>query len=304
MIRWITICVIGIACLSGCQSEISSPNSAANENDEATKAPTRMVDLEKQSNFRDLGGYTTSDGRKVKFGEVYRSGRLSELTDADVERLAELELASVVNFLTEGELKTAGEDRLPPGVELVRMPMNTGSLGDLAAKANHARLTGDFSEVPPDLNAEIHRILVEEGKEYYSELLKRVGDSEQRPLVFHCSHGVHRAGTGAAILLAALGVPWEQIREDYLLSNVARHEEIERRVEELVELAAKNQSVAPSEIDRTNIEAFYILQGSYIDAALTTIKEKYGSMEGYLKEGLGMTDADLENLRDSLLETP
>ena len=64
----------------------------------------------------------------------------------------------------------------------------------------------------------------------------------------------------------ALGVPWETVREDYLLSNKYRKAETEKRLAQLRELAAKNQNLPPEEVDMTNINAFYILQGSYIDA--------------------------------------
>jgi protein-tyrosine phosphatase len=121
-------------------------------------------------------------------------------------------------------------------------------------------------------------------------------------MVFHCSHGIHRTGTGAAILLSILGVPWETVREDYLLSNDFRKEEVEQRLEQLRQLAAKNQGIAPAKVDMTNIYAFYILEGKYIDAALDEVIKKYGSMDNYIKEGLGISDDEIQKLKDELLE--
>jgi len=263
----------------------------------------RHVSLEGQSNFRDVGGYQASDGRRVKWGEVYRSGELHKLSDADVEKLDALGIKAVANFLTEREIKSRGQDRLPEGVREVSLPMEAGNLGDLAAVVNEARGTGDFSRVPVELNPEIHRILIDQGREYYAKLLREIADPSNRPMIYHCSHGVHRTGTATAILLSALGVPWETVREDYLLSNTYRKKEVDRRVGELRERASETLLVEPEEVDMTNIKAFYILQAEYIDASLDEAVKRYGSMDQYIRKGLGITNKELAKLREQLLDS-
>ena len=264
--------------------------------------PERHIVLDGQPNFRDLGGYETADGRTVKWGQVYRSGELPRLSDADVAELEELGIETVVSFLTDKEIEARGPDRLPEDSVEVALPMEAGNLGDLLAVVLEARRTGDFSEVPGDINPDIHRRLMVEARDYYAALLREISDPANRPLVFHCSHGVHRTGTAAAILLSALGVPWETVREDYLLSNTFRQEEIGHRLAQLRELYAENNGIAPDEVDTTNMDAFYILQGAYIDAALEQAVEDYGSMEAYIREGLGLSDDEVEHLRSGLLE--
>jgi protein-tyrosine phosphatase len=274
----------------------TAPAPALAQADEAQ----RHVPLDGQSNFRDLGGYQTADGREVKWGEVFRSGELPRLSDADVDRLDALGVRSVVNFLTPAEIEQRGEDRLPDGVREIEAPI-AGAGDDLALLVLEARKTGDFSGIPPELNADIHRILITEAEEEYATLLRAVADPANRPLVFHCSHGVHRTGTAAAILLSVLGVPWETVRDDYLLSNHYRADEIDRRLAELRALAAESQGVPPDAVDTTNMEAFYRLQGAYIDASLEEAVHQHGSMEAYAREGLGLTEAEIEALREQLL---
>lgn len=273
--------------------QLSLPSVAASE---------RHIELDGQSNFRDIGGYTTVDGHIVKWGEVYRSGELQKLSDSDVAKLDTLGVKAIANFLTEREIKSRGQDRLPQGTREIPLPMEAGSMGDLAAVVEEARQTGDFSKVPVDLNPEIHRILINEGREYYATLLREIADPANRPFVFHCSHGVHRTGTATAILLSALGVPWETIREDYLLSNKYRKNEIVRRTKELQLTAAKTFNIQPNQVDMTNIKAFYILQPEYIDASLDEAVKRYGSMGNYIRDGLGITDKEIANLREQLLE--
>jgi len=264
--------------------------------------PERHVALDGQPNFRDLGGYETTDGRSVKWGEVYRSGELPRLSEGDVAKLDELGIDTVVSFLTEKEIEARGPDRLPEGVEERPLPMEAGNMGDLAAVVSEARKTGDFSEVPADINPDLHRRLMVEAREHYASLLREISDPANRPLVFHCSHGVHRTGTAAAILLSVLGVPWETVREDYLLSNTYRKDEIEHRLVQLRDLYAETNGIPPEEVDTTNMDAFYILQGAYIDAALEQAVADYGSMEAYIRDGLGITDEEVEQLRSQLLE--
>jgi len=265
-------------------------------------APERHVALDGQPNFRDVGGYETTDGRIVKWGEVYRSGELPRLSDEDVAKLDDMDIRTVVSFLTEKEIEARGSDRLPAGTVEVPLPMEAGNLGDLTDVVRQARSTGDFSQVPPDINPDIHRRLIVEAQEHFAALLREISDPASRPLVFHCSHGIHRTGTATAILLSALGVPWETVREDYLLSNTYRQEEIGYRLAQLRDLYAESNGIPPDEVDTTNMDAFYILQGAYIDAALDQAVEDYGSMEAYLRDGLGITDEEIERLRSELLE--
>lgn len=262
------------------------------------------VRLQSQPNFRDLGGYRTTDGRTVKIGLMFRSGELPRLTDADVAKLRKLNIKTVISFLTDKEIKARGEDRLPKNVKTTRLPIAGGNAigGGLAGAISDARKTADFSKVPVELNPEIHRLLVRDAQKQYATLLRQLADPKQRPLVFHCSHGVHRTGTAAAIVLSALGVPWETVRKDYLLSNEYRKEEVARRLKQLRELAAKNQGIPPEQVDMTNIKAFYVLKPSYIDASLDEIVKRHGSMEKYIRRRLKIDDKLIEKLRSDLLE--
>jgi len=291
----LVLCLVCVAGVAGCVS--------LRKNDSSIEVTKRHIRLDGQSNFRDIGGYRTVDGKTVRWGQVYRSGELPRLSDSDVDRLEALRLATVVNFLSEDEIDARGKDRLPEGINEVTLPISGEAEQDLAKVVLEARQTADFSSVPVELNAEVHRLLTgEAAREQYATLLRLVADPAYRPLVFHCSHGVHRTGTATVILLSALGVPWETVREDYLLSNVYRKEEAEKRLAELREMAAKRQGIPPDQVDMTNINAFYILEGSYIDATRDEILNQYGSMDAYLRDGLGLSAVEMKQLRDELLE--
>jgi len=260
----------------------------------------RSIPLEGQSNFRDIGGYATEDGKTVRTGIVYRSGELHALTENDLATLSGLGVATVASFLIPAEIEARGADVLPAGTKEIHLPIESGD--GLVAEVQEARRTGDFTRVPADLNPKLHELLVDEAREQYAALIRAIIAAEGTPLAYHCSHGIHRTGTATAILLAACGVPWETVREDYLLSNETRAAEVGPRLEQLRQLAAETFGQDPADVDMTNINAFYVLEGSYIDGTLARIEDGYGGIDGYLREGLGLTDDEIELLRRRMLE--
>ncbi len=261
----------------------------------------RVINLEGQANFRDIGGYETKDGRAIKMGKVYRSGELQKLTDKDVGKLKALHVNTLVNFLMEEEIEKRGRDRLPEGVKEVFVPIDGDVAAELTREVGVARDTGDFSKIPVELNPEVHRLLTEAGAESYASLVREIIKDKDGALVYHCSHGIHRTGTATAIILSLVGVPWESVRQDYLLSNETRKAEVKKRIAQLGKMTAKTQGVPFEQIDMTNIKAFYILEGEYIDATRDEILRNYGSFENYANKRLGLSDKEISALKDVLL---
>lgn len=210
-------------------------------------------------------------------------------------------MRTVVNFATDVDRAAHGEDRLSDDVESVRVPIDSETATRLTHEATEALRSGDFAALPPQLNPEIHRLLVHEGAASYRRLVEIAADPHRRALVFHCSHGVHRTGTGAAILLTLLGVPWETVRADFL-SNTYRKAEVDHRLHQLRALAARSQGILPEDVDMTNVEAFMIQDGSYIDATRDEITTKFGSFDRYADEALSLDASVLSELRATLLE--
>jgi protein-tyrosine phosphatase len=283
--------------IAGCDS----PDQEIGITEKSTESPSRHIQLQGQPNFRDLGGYRTTDGRTVKWRHLYRTGELAKLDDSDVQRLGELGLTTMVNFLLPEEIAKQGPDRLPEGTSEVMLPISGERAARLTMDVQSAMSSGEFEKIPPEMNPEFHRLLIEEGKKQYAALLRTASDPENLPLAFHCSHGIHRTGTATAILLSALGVPWETIREDYLLTNEFRKKQNEVTLARIRAKVADARDVMPESVDMSNVEAFYILEAAYIDGALEAAVQKYGSMEAYIRDGLGISEDEVAALRSSLL---
>lgn len=258
----------------------------------------RHIELEGQPNFRDLGNYSTTNGDTLKSGVLYRSGTLSNLTESDINVLKGLGIKTVVNFLSEEEIAKRGSDKLPLGVKSIIVPIS-GENNEASTVLN-ARKTGDFSDVPKAFNYNIHKMLTEVGKESYTQLFKILVDSTNYPVVFHCSHGVHRTGTAASLVLSLLDVSWEQIESDYLLSNDYRKKENEVRIKYLDSVSRIENKKLDYKINRQNIEAFYLLKEDYIKGTKSEIEENYGSFEQYF-EALGLSEEEILQIKKNLM---
>jgi len=256
----------------------------------------RQIKLEGQGNFRDLGGYRTTDGHTVRWGMLYRSGQLSKLSDADLARLKALNIRTVVDLRSTNEVETRGKDRLPEGVRGVSLPIDPGSLPkeDPAAGSDASGRT--------DLMLQMTRSIMIHRTDVYSALVRELAEPGNRPLVYHCTAGKDRAGIGTAVILSLLGVPWETVREDYLLSNFYRREENEKELKTIREGLAQKQGISPDKVDMTGYDGMFFVKPEYLDAAHDAVIKRYGSMEAYLQKGLGNSEDTIKKLRRDLLE--
>ena len=259
----------------------------------------RHIPLVGQPNFRDLGGYASADGRRIKWGVVYRSGELSQLSDDDVSRLGQLGIRTVVDLRSPEEVTARGEGRLPPGAQVLPTPITSS---DMFAKLIPMFLKGDFSKVPPDLLDQVNRALVREFTGQYANLLRVLSDPANRPLVFHCTQGKDRAGFGAAMVLSALGVPWETVLEDYLLSNHFRKQENDKMLDMIRGFASSQGEGDGEDIAFSRVEGLLYVKEQSLMAAHAEIIERHGDVEAFLTNGLGCSAEGLMQLRNELLE--
>ena len=279
-------------------SHLSCKSEQARKTGKETDEQKRHIKLDGQSNFRDLGGYITQDGRQVKWGRIFRSGQLNNLTDADLAVLDTLNIRTVIDLRGTSEVETRGKDRLPDGAHGVSLPIDLNSLSreEAGAAANAS------SDEPADFMLQATRSIMINKTDVYSELIRELADPENRPLVFHCTAGKDRAGIGAAIVLTLLGVPWDTVRNDYLLSNFYRKEENERDLEKIRGDIAKQKGIPPEQVDMTTYEAMFLVKPEYLEAARDEAVRRYGSMDAYLRNGLGISDEMIDKLRSELLE--
>lgn len=247
-----------------------------------TASPERLIALHGASNFRDLGGRRTTDGRSVRWRLLFRSDRLSALNAADAAELARLGIGHVVDFRGAGE-QAAAPDRVagaqwhdaaiqPTVFRDVRAHLAAGEALTAAAMAGMMQAT-------------YRKFIRDDGAQFaalFALLLQ--GDA---PLVFHCTAGKDRTGVAAALVLLALGVPRAQVLEDYLLTN-------------------RSYRVPPDEqgdfaLAPAAAAALWTASPAYLQAALDVIDGEWGGVQHYLAEQLGVGERERSELAQRYL---
>ena len=169
----------------------------------------RLLPLVGASNFRDLGGYPTTDGRFTRWGRLFRSDTLHELTGDDLEVLRELGLASVIDLRTKSELERTGRGRL---AEEPIAYLHASVLQEEGGESSAA-------PAPPDGDpAERYLWYLDVGRDALAKALTLVADPQNQPVVFHCAAGKDRTGVLAALVLDILRVAHPVIVEDYVIT--------------------------------------------------------------------------------------
>ena len=176
----------------------------------------RHVPLEGCFNLRDVGGYTSIDGRRVRTGCVFRSDELHALTDADVEAIAGLGI-KVVFDLRNADERAARPSRLPKDVELLERVSPSGG-GNRGTTEEQIAL-GTLPVPDDEYFASVYVDLIARLAPEIREILERAVDAPARPLLFHCAGGKDRTGIVTAVLLGLLGVPDDVILDDYELTS-------------------------------------------------------------------------------------
>jgi protein-tyrosine phosphatase len=251
----------------------------------------RRVFLEGAVNFRDLGGYGTSNGHTVKWGQVFRSDSLNRLTARDQVVLLKTGIRVVCDFRTPSEVNYA-PDRLPDdsGIEYLHRPVIHGEFDSV--KAMERIKKGDISWLNKDFMVKGYIRNIEEFGGIWGKVINRIIEPKSRPLVFHCTGGKDRAGVCAALILLALGVPEETVIHDHGLSNIY--------IAELVESIYKRFREAG--IDPKKVSPYFTAPREGIASVLEHIGKVYGSVAHYLKVRSGIGDQRLTLLRQELLE--
>jgi protein-tyrosine phosphatase len=242
----------------------------------------RHVELEASFNFRDLGGYETADGQRIRWGSLYRSDSLQWLTPGDAEVLLDLRLKTVVDLRSTFELTHEGRSAHLDATDFRHTPMF-----EYDALPFPPYQPGD----PQPVTADFYLTLATECGAAISAAIVLIAEREH-PLVFHCAQGKDRTGILAAILLAALGVPNEAIVADYALSEQAIDPTFTWARANSKELEAKLASL-PNWMLQSDPE--------FMAGFLGGLFNKFGSIENYLEE-IGVSDTDVMLLRQRLLE--
>lgn len=257
------------------------------------RAEYRKLPMDGAENFRDLGGYQAADGRTVKWGMLYRSDSLAELSDQDIAYIQRLGVKQIVDFRTPFE-KAEDPDRIPEGVNYVEREIDVE--GTAVKELFEKISSGDIDDLnATELMENANRAFVTSQQQVYGPHLKSLLSDNNVPSVAHCTGGKDRAGFGAAITLLALGVPESTVINDFLLTNEYTKDKINKYIW-MIRLGSFFQT------DPEKIRPLLGVERSFIVAAIDQMKKDYGSIDNYFRQGLSISDAEIQLLRERFLE--
>ena len=245
----------------------------------------RRVPLQGAVNFRDLGGYPVGDGRRTRWGRLFRSDSLGALTEEDLALVAALDLYRVVDFRLPHE-RELHPNRLPVGAgpKVTEIGFWPDGVPEMLKALRELRI--DAAGIERAVTGHYRRYAVHHRAEY-RRMLEAVEEAAGRPMLIHCVSGKDRTGFGAAVILMALGASRSVIVEDYLLTNAHR-----RDIGHLM----------PPGTPASVAEVFTAAKPAYIEAAFESIESAFGDVDTYLPRGLGFDAERRRRLRDQLTE--
>ncbi|MEZ5737497.1 MAG: tyrosine-protein phosphatase [Novosphingobium sp.] len=254
----------------------------------------RILPLSGVNNFRDYGGYPVAGGGRVRRGTLWRSGQHVAASDEDLDAIATLDLATVIDLRGDSErlnnpcrrhadfsaqvLTCAGETAaLASHIDAAK-----GVVSEEDARAAMCRL---YAEMPHRPN------LVAVLRHYFAALAQGEG-----PSLIHCFAGKDRTGFAVAITHHVLGVHYDDAMHDYLLTNAATKGRG-------IPGNAGPESDKYSSLSKAASKALMGVSPEYLDAAFAAMRDSHGSVDAYLEEVLGVDGAKRSGLREGLIET-
>jgi protein-tyrosine phosphatase len=280
---------------------LSSTVRAASDGAADEASGTRVITLQGAPNFRDIGGYATVNGHHVRWGEVYRSNELSKLTTADADKVAALDVVSVIDLRTEDERQHAPSVWLHAPADIYQSPKPT------LAPVMHTILSE--AATPEGARAGMIKFYTQMPDEYHEEyaaMFHRIA-AGKLPLLVHCTAGKDRTGVATAVLLTTLGVPRQTVVEDYELTGklVPAPAAAAQRAAPVGGAAMSGATTPQSPLAQLPVEsrdALWRSDPAYIAAALDAIDREYGTVDVYLERELGLSKSEVQAVRAKLLQ--
>ena len=236
------------------------------------------------SNFRDV-----AIGSKMKNNILFRCAKLSTLNDEDIEKIEDLNPHAIIDFRDPKEVNKA-PDNLSKDLlkKYVSLPISASTLSRMVDQKN---IDGDNKFTYEKVMEESYKLYINNHKHVWKEFIKILLKANNNPIIFHCSAGKDRTGIASFIIQKLCDNPMELIFENYLLSNELL----------TINAATAEQSTASKKDDQLiteiMLDTLSKVKKSYLISGINEIENQFESLENYIIQELGFTDADIKDLK-------
>jgi protein-tyrosine phosphatase len=245
----------------------------------------RIIPTQNLFNFRDLGGYYNSNNEQTKWGKLYRSSSLGDASKLDMRIMDRLGIKTIIDFRSDKE--RFGRPNKYSASQIFNLPLRANPTNLFFDKI----LSGKMKRIDAVIyQQDVTSYLLEYNYDYYTKMFDLLLNENNYPVVMNCDWGKDRSGIASALILSALDIEWEQIADDFMLSD------------ELIEYNAvlMNADMFTDDIQET-MTAMIRTHKEVIDYTFERVIKDYGSVNRFLEQELNLTPKKKEKLKEILL---
>ena len=287
-------------------NEDGSIKSLSGECPKPGSVSAQTLNLTGVQNARDLGGYVTEDGRKVKRAVLLRTAKLADANDTDIQTLVNTyHLKQVIDLRTTSEVAEAPDPKIDGVIETHLKILDENAPADDKSVLMASTYSKSFDSVQGLVNLVQSGTVTDDlytgvltsqyAQQRYHDFFEMLLANPDGATLFHCKSGKDRTGEAAVLLLTALGVDRETCIQDFALTN-----DFDKATIDAVVAQAKKITSDKSVL--TSVAGLVGVTPSYMEKVFDEAEAQYGSMMGFIKQGIGLTDEEIQQLRDMYLE--
>lgn len=272
-----SVFAISLLCIFSCKTQhFETPEYGKNETE-------KVIKIKKVHNFRTVGSIKNTEGRTLKSGIFYRGAHLHKLKRKSFDQIEQLGIKEIIDLRNSKEIFQK-PDYLPNGISYKKYSAFEDE-GDQLSQARKLVLKGKVNASDADKRMiDFYREYVTENPETIKTIITKALESKGA-ILYHCTAGKDRTGIVTALILTILKFDKETIYNEYLLSNNFRKGLVEKRLR-----LANNLHFLYPKMDLQVLEKLSWVEKRYLDAAFGEIDKKYGSMDVYIQQVLGISD--------------
>lgn len=242
----------------------------------------------------DLRDIKTIDGKKIKPLLLYRSSNLSKIKDGGEKLYTKYHVRNVFDLRTEHELENKPE-KLTEKINYVHVPTVENAENRTVTKESRLGILKDIANREGgslEYMRQFYLLLVSSPKSIagYKAIFKTLLEAKEgEATLFHCTQGKDRTGMVLLLILSALNVAKDVIIRKYMQYNL---------INWAYKLSIK-VAMTLFKSPRLAIALDHLLSARkvYINSAIQEIDEKYGGIDNYLRNIIGLSDNDINLLR-------
>ncbi|WP_445432666.1 tyrosine-protein phosphatase [Chryseobacterium indoltheticum] len=273
----ISFLIIIVFCVLSCKTQdFSTPEYGISQTENQFK-------IKKVTNFRMMGNIKNIDGRILKEGKFYRSAHLHQLKNKSIKEFQKLGIKEIIDLRNFKEISQK-PDVIPQNIDYKNYSAFEDE-GDQLDQAKKLVLKGKVIGSDADQRMlDFYKNYSTENPKIIKKIIREILDSES-PVLYHCTAGKDRTGIITALILTILKFDKETIENDYLLSNNYRKQLVQKRLR-----LANNLHFLYPKMNLNVIEKLSWVEKDYLDASFSEIDNKYGSIDVYIHQVLGITE--------------